>query len=1830
MRARRSGPDLAEELSALVQRHGASAERVGAWLAERLANGRLTEAGLDGIYGVLCDAFGALEANRIVQSASREPSSLSGDVRSGGAQAARGRQVTDALAPRRQATESLLERLTAGLNVPMSALQVYLDDDARRRTSGAGTRGLMQQGRVYLNPDRYDPTTADGRGLLAHEVTHLAQSRLSSGPERAHSLPLAEREAAANARRFAQGLAVKAPRVRLPAGVAAREETAMMRATLGAYNATLTQKQGKLGGQLAAGKAGLPKSGGQPNSKENRRKKVERYQEGVDGTGGMIEDIPAFEDLRQYFDGDYDSATEPMARIRGYESYGRLKDMWQSAKEGGADSAAMKAAFKREMLEGRGYYECTEKAFKYVAERAMEEARPDAAGEEAKQQADQAKTAPEPAYEKGQPGEGGGKGAGPGRPEAAKLSAAMQAKMAATVSAKAPPLPTFQQAEQNETLFAKASEEYGHYDTHASKIQGAAEGGTLDRLGMVSQTFFQASFGAGVKGFVDQGVDTLVLDTLGTVGDKGLKALSKGRLKAPVIGPAITLVQNGLAGDLLSGNLTNGKFVQGLSESGKKIGKGWESAGKNWDRLVDGDGVGFLFAAAADFLAMLAEIIDVVANVLGTLSAICYIVGAICILMGICLSWLGMGWLVPVGGWLCRAGSILGKIVTALGPVSTVLAGLATFFRLLAAMMVPADAFAEQLGGVEQNAGTFGGKVGEKLGDVSAQKAKEQAADHYKSRKAERPSPTSEPQDRGDGDGDSLGKAKTEAIDAKTAEIEAGNQKLKQAEQAHADKKKQLEAERPEGDDGKTKDPAKTPKDGEGDGQDAKRKDGGDADGPQSAKQKLKATAAKARKAVWDNVTHTVKQTLSDIGGSVGELKRATQEMADHVRHPVKGAQLGSAHVIDELKVDEAKSAERVAALEGALKKADAEAARVQKALAEAESKAKASKGEGEAPEGVADPTGDVARLKKEAAVAGQASAKALKAHADGQKRHEAVSAKIAAIQKARGDDREAEAVHKRAKEGDPDGDLDEKKQAVEDAKDAKKKAVGEVDAKAKAAAEAIPELKKKRGESELALKARKKEAFEKYLLERAANKARDGLGESADAYEQKAKDTKAKAEREKAEHAKAEKASAKAKVREAELKREAGDAKAAADKARAEIAAREKLSGEKAALEGMQSAVDQKKLASAEAKVEAQRIEEGSAGDRDHLRAVSKGTTVTVRLAGGLVIDNARIIRVESDGIVLRGEIKLGFDAVVGEGYIPDLAKKCGAQQSAAKAKLEEAKRLDSEVGEVEGQIAVTSAQIEKTREQAERTKAMTPQLEAEAKANEAKAKAAEQGAAKELAKQQVTAPKNRTDEIKGLEKAAELVRAHDEATAEMVAANAAREAAKQDVRDALKAERDAGLVVENAPKDRRQAKAAGDGAIDDAKGAVAEEKASGRGARMQAEHLKNMQTGDQRLSRSTSSGNATGGVGSAYKSLMEGLAEGDVLDSLTELWTALTHLDQTVGGHLGVGGDKDAAQKENMERRATKDDKAKQPAGPSAEDVLLRDAKAKEADKAWYEEAAAVGAGLGQNSSDFVMGLTLGPVYGDLLSEPPTHDPATLGALFVEAQDAAIDYEHHWASAYKAYQAELVADECIRQEESLNAVEGDAAKKEAAAQAPIIQAGKAKAQERHGKVTGKEVGTKKSSSEQGGVVGEVATKIAKSDDNVDDKPPKGATEGAGKDSGKAQDKADDDAKDTKSQSAAAAAQQIQVLEAQLACQAALESKIDKDRQSLDGKTERDKATRVEIQTIKAQQLVAADEKKATAESKGGEFNAGLAAFSEWAAAYKKKRQDYQGKGGA
>src|SRR5262249_45710705 len=85
-------------------------------------------------------------------------------------------RVVDADPERAERTEVLLRSLADRLGLRVGAIRVHVDAEAARRTRPRGARGLMQGGAIWLDPDRYDPRSADGRALLAHEAAHAAQA----------------------------------------------------------------------------------------------------------------------------------------------------------------------------------------------------------------------------------------------------------------------------------------------------------------------------------------------------------------------------------------------------------------------------------------------------------------------------------------------------------------------------------------------------------------------------------------------------------------------------------------------------------------------------------------------------------------------------------------------------------------------------------------------------------------------------------------------------------------------------------------------------------------------------------------------------------------------------------------------------------------------------------------------------------------------------------------------------------------------------------------------------------------------------------------------------------------------------------------------------------------------------------------------------------------------------------------------------------------------------------------------------------------------------------------------------------------------------------------------------------------------------------------------------------------------------------------------------------------------------------------------------------------------------------------------------------------------
>lgn len=134
--------------------------------------------------------------------------------------APRGRTATDRVADTRTVRASaLLSELAARLG-PAAAVPVDAGERAGRAVRARGATGLLSGGRILLDPARFDPATARGRYLLAHEATHAAQrAEIALRPDRRRpSVAEAEREADRIGMAFAAGRAVAPPVMVLPPG----------------------------------------------------------------------------------------------------------------------------------------------------------------------------------------------------------------------------------------------------------------------------------------------------------------------------------------------------------------------------------------------------------------------------------------------------------------------------------------------------------------------------------------------------------------------------------------------------------------------------------------------------------------------------------------------------------------------------------------------------------------------------------------------------------------------------------------------------------------------------------------------------------------------------------------------------------------------------------------------------------------------------------------------------------------------------------------------------------------------------------------------------------------------------------------------------------------------------------------------------------------------------------------------------------------------------------------------------------------------------------------------------------------------------------------------------------------------------------------------------------------------------------------------------------------------------------------------------------------------------------------------------------------------------
>ncbi|MBW1876961.1 MAG: DUF4157 domain-containing protein [Deltaproteobacteria bacterium] len=715
--------------------------------------------------------------------------------------------VVDLDPDRARRTAELLTKLAHTLRLPVAAVPVRVDGEGEARTAAHGARGLMEGGEVLLDPQAYDPETREGRGLLAHEVVHVAQDHLPVDESLDQPGELAEAEAHVAAEQFAAGAEMVSPSMGIPDGhVAADDGASNLTSALAAYEQSTQARAQNLPQNQA------PTSSPDSTAEEDSAEKLDRYEDGVDGVAGLVEDLDAFDDLCDAYD-DYEGeerrtrADRAMNRIRRSEPFDQLKGMWQGAVDGGEVASEMQAAFNEE-FNGRGFWESTEQAFDHVERTAKAEAQADA-------EAAAAAEAARAAAAEGE-GQGGGEGTGEGEggADAGSASNNLEAGQFGPAGGDLPGgavpelAPAISEFESMRSITDQGLADIVVESNHQVQLGNdlAPQGADYGRGGQIMETLFDSFTGDFAKAFTDGFVDTLILDTLGKLGDKVLTFASRGAVRTPMIGPMIQIIQN---------PPWNPEFYAGLASKGSS---GIEHLGNIGDTLSNlgeaedvGDVIGILCAAFADLFSGLRDLLDMIQQIVGTLSALCYIIGGICIIFGLALLWLaGVGApFVTAGGWLVRAGGILARINSALGIVVLVLSALAAVFRTAAAFLVPAHMYASQLGGVSEAGGAFGEKAGAKLGDMAGEGVQDAVSNRVTRSSSSAP-------DGDVGDGPARGEADTNAVrddvDAANRDLDADTNRLRDEAEAQ---------QHPDGEE------SNRPRDGE-EGDDARNRDDGD------------------------------------------------------------------------------------------------------------------------------------------------------------------------------------------------------------------------------------------------------------------------------------------------------------------------------------------------------------------------------------------------------------------------------------------------------------------------------------------------------------------------------------------------------------------------------------------------------------------------------------------------------------------------------------------------------------------------------------------------------------------------------------------------------------------------------------------------------------------------------------------------------------------------------------------------------------------------------------------------------------------------------------------
>ena len=644
----------------------------------------------------------------------------------------------------REETERLVRRL-AGL-LGLSGVRVHADETGAARAQAARTRGLAEGGAVYLDPGTFDPSQADGRRLIAHEVAHIKQDTLAPVAS-----PMAGGIAEAEAHAFAShfvttgnagslqyglpsghvaaengggGIDVNNPTVATEFGLEVAADLTALASSVAFLDLAESHKTSESEGASEEG----------ASCEESESSNAESSTDGSDGAGAtdtsqdpaaLLEEIKASD--------HYTMLVEQYARTLTETAHGVISDLSIEFEDQilmlGLDDdaqAAMDEVMGEIMSAAEGLAVCEDAStvegelgappidptqFEYQGAEG-EESEVDVPAED-----EVAECTDEPmecALEE---------------PEVCEVETLPELKVENPVSGDIPD-------GSNIPALVEASEEAQSIDEDTLTCEGFSEyagdgvGLHFDRVPEIWQTMVDSAAGPFMDSAKKQFADTFLLDTLGTVGDKllqnrlGASAATKGVSKVPLIGPLLTLGKRGwdiykvtADGDPKTTLLDAFPEVKEIQEGVTEFGKAADHAGEAFSQLTQGN-----FAVAGyEGLSGYADYTSGIAKFTGALAGICGLLSAILFVVGFALAFTGVG--TAAAPFCVTAAKFLAEACTILGIVSLWAYGLSTLFTGVAAALAPTEAYDEQLKDVKERSKTFGDKAGGFAGDKLGQKA---------------------------------------------------------------------------------------------------------------------------------------------------------------------------------------------------------------------------------------------------------------------------------------------------------------------------------------------------------------------------------------------------------------------------------------------------------------------------------------------------------------------------------------------------------------------------------------------------------------------------------------------------------------------------------------------------------------------------------------------------------------------------------------------------------------------------------------------------------------------------------------------------------------------------------------------------------------------------------------------------------------------------------------------------------------------------------------------------------------------------------------------------